>query len=634
MIGMKVAFVDVLDSGTFVAVPRQVGSKLGYQKRLKYTDQQLNMITDTTVSEKHILPQTQYTMSKYSTPISRRSRLSNPKYFLVPLLLILTILYTQLISPALNFASYEADIHLKYEDVLAEVRSRNPSPDPLEIYKPKLSTNSYSQKILITEEMQSQTPPPESEKVNAVILMLCRNWELESVLKSMRSLEDRFNRRYKYDWVFLNDVPFTEKFKEATSLMTDSVTKYALIPSEQWDRPDWIDNETFEAGLKEMNENGVLYGDSKSYRNMCRFNSGYFFRQQILDEYDYYFRVEPDVEYFCDFQYDPFRVMRDNGKKYGFVIALHEYEETIPTLWDTVMDFLEENPDLLAKENSKAFLTDMEEIGEFQMRLDLVNEYNLCHFWSNFEIGDLNFFRSEAYLKFFTYLEKTGNFYYERWGDAPVHSLAVALLLNSTDVHYFEDLGYFHAPFANCPSSNAVRLSKRCLCDYNDENVIDIQFHSCLPRWWRVGGKTFMKIKGELQHTTQHVLTDLFFGLARGHIGSSQTWNQRLGFIDVVQGQRPQLGDFKRMQLLQAFVTSGSLQQLLHSDLINSSLSSSLPSLSSSSVLLSVSMCSPFSKSTKDPSSLMTLFLSLKAARIRILASLRFKAINSIFSPV
>ena len=32
--------------------------------------------------------------------------------------------------------------------------------------------------------------------------------------------------------------------------------------------------------------------------------------------------------------------------------------------------------------------------------------YNLCHFWSNFEIGNLNFFRSKEYMKFFDYLDR------------------------------------------------------------------------------------------------------------------------------------------------------------------------------------------------------------------------------------
>ena len=33
--------------------------------------------------------------------------------------------------------------------------------------------------------------------------------------------------------------------------------------------------------------------------------------------------------------------------------------------------------------------------------------------WSNFEIADLDFWRSEAYMKFFTFLDKKGGFYYE-----------------------------------------------------------------------------------------------------------------------------------------------------------------------------------------------------------------------------
>jgi len=33
--------------------------------------------------------------------------------------------------------------------------------------------------------------------------------------------------------------------------------------------------------------------------------------------------------------------------------------------------------------------------------------------WSNFEIGDLRFWRGEAYMKYFEYLDAAGGFYYE-----------------------------------------------------------------------------------------------------------------------------------------------------------------------------------------------------------------------------
>ena len=33
--------------------------------------------------------------------------------------------------------------------------------------------------------------------------------------------------------------------------------------------------------------------------------------------------------------------------------------------------------------------------------------------WSNFEIGDMDFWREKAYSKFFDYLDEQGGFYYE-----------------------------------------------------------------------------------------------------------------------------------------------------------------------------------------------------------------------------
>ena len=50
-------------------------------------------------------------------------------------------------------------------------------------------------------------------KANATMVMLCRNDEIENVLSSMASVEKRFNKRFGYPWVFLNEVEFTDEFK-------------------------------------------------------------------------------------------------------------------------------------------------------------------------------------------------------------------------------------------------------------------------------------------------------------------------------------------------------------------------------------------------------------------------------------
>ena len=53
-----------------------------------------------------------------------------------------------------------------------------------------------------------------TRRANAVILMLARNSELEDAVSSVQKFEQRFNFAYNYPWVFLNEVPFTDEFKE------------------------------------------------------------------------------------------------------------------------------------------------------------------------------------------------------------------------------------------------------------------------------------------------------------------------------------------------------------------------------------------------------------------------------------
>ena len=55
--------------------------------------------------------------------------------------------------------------------------------------------------------------PIEEGTANAVMLMLARNSELEGAVSSVSQLEEKFNGRYHYPWVFLNDEPFTDEFK-------------------------------------------------------------------------------------------------------------------------------------------------------------------------------------------------------------------------------------------------------------------------------------------------------------------------------------------------------------------------------------------------------------------------------------
>ncbi|CAO3656439.1 unnamed protein product [Mucor hiemalis] len=344
----------------------------------------------------------------------------------------------------------------------------------------KLSDNWYPENALAAfEAFRQQAPKLEPDvipasvdpnRVKAAFVILARNSDLTGIRYAIRQMEDRFNHKFNYPYVFLNEQLFSDEFKDRTSALTKAETYYGKVEPEMWGYPDHI-NQTYAAECrKDMDERRIIYGGSESYRHMCRFQSGFFFRHPLLDQFEYYWRVEPDVQYFCNIDYDVFQMMKDNEFKYGWTLSLTEYKETIPTLWKATQEFMKENPELIVKgkESLLPWLTD-----------DSYETYNGCHFWSNFEIGSLDFFRSEKYLRFFNHLDQKGGFFYERWGDAPVHSLAVAMMLKTSEVHFFNDIGYKHNPLMHCPKDPWI--NRNCHCNGNEN--FDWEGWSCATRY-------------------------------------------------------------------------------------------------------------------------------------------------------
>ena len=320
----------------------------------------------------------------------------------------------------------------------------------------KAQTNSALKSIkpcpVCTNSLGINTFKESPRRANAVVVVLARNSDLNGLKHSIPQFEERFNKKYHYPYVFLNEVPFTDEFKQGIKAIVSGKAEFGLIPEEHWSYPQWIDVKKADKAREDMAKNNVIYGGSLPYRHMCRYNSGFFFRHPLLKDYDYYWRVEPDVDFTCDINYDPFLFMQDNDKDYGFTIMLPEYEATIPTLWETTKKFMEKYPQHIHPRN---VLKDLFQTHD--------GKYNLCHFWSNFEIASLKFLRSEAYMKYFEFLDRAGGFFYERWGDAPVHSIAAGMFLPKEKLHFFEDIGYYHAPYGNCPSNPALNMN--CQCD-------------------------------------------------------------------------------------------------------------------------------------------------------------------------
>jgi len=274
---------------------------------------------------------------------------------------------------------------------------------------------------------------PNSDRINATLLSLVRNSELTQLVQSMKDLERTWNHKFNYPWTFINDVPFTEEFKRETRKHTKAEIKYEIIPKEHWEIPSWIDRDLMKESAKLLAEQDVQYAHMESYHQMCRWNSGMFYKHPALLDMQYYWRVEPNVHFFCDVDYDVFRYMRDHKKTYGFTVNLYDSPESISGLWPETVKFLAAKGHKLAEPNAMNWLTDKERRPEHNRK---AHGYSTCHFWSNFEIADMSFWRSPEYEAYFEHLDKAGGFFYERWGDAPVHSIGLGLFADPNSIHW------------------------------------------------------------------------------------------------------------------------------------------------------------------------------------------------------
>jgi mannosyltransferase len=332
---------------------------------------------------------------------------------LVAILLWCFFLY-QLFKPTPEFHG-PGDRYLNFE--------RDPNLDPT--FEPE-------GKLVRTSERYAPDAR-KSDRIDATLLALVRNEEVDDMVQSMNDLERTWNHKFNYPWTFFNDVPFTEEFKTKTSAATNAKCHYEIIPDEHWAKPSWIDDATFQSSAKVLEGKGVQYASKMSYHQMCRWNSGLFYKHPALANTRYYWRVEPNVHFFCDVDYDVFRYMHDNNKTYGFTINLYDDTKTLPTLWPETVKFIAEHPEHLAENNAMKWVTDDVHRPENNLR---AQGYSTCHFWSNFEVGDMDFWRSQAYEDYFNHLDKAGGFFYERWGDAPVHSIALGLFEDASKIHW------------------------------------------------------------------------------------------------------------------------------------------------------------------------------------------------------
>lgn len=379
--------------------------------------------------------------------------------------------------------SYQPDHEVMlYEEIQRKLRFDMPPPgkrrknvikDNMEFYHGVLNTK--IKEPLGKQLVRAPGPEHKYQLANATLLVLARNQELEGIVSTIEAIERTFNSKFHYPYTLVNNEDFSDAFKERVQAVASGKLEFVKLDALEWDTPPSIDQLRLPGIFDMLEEQHVNYADMMLYRHMCRFNSVTFYKLKALSKYRWYWRFEPDTNYYCEIDYDVFKFMEDNGKTYGFTIALYDLPQTIKSLWPTTLKFLKLHPEYVHPNGAFKFLTN-----SFQnpWHVEFTGGYSGCHFWLNFEIGDMDFYRLEPYSMWAEALEEAGGFYYERWGDAPVHLVGLGLFEDKSKIHWFRDIGYHHRPYTNCPNSD--KCGGCTVAEFGPELL---ETENCMAQW-------------------------------------------------------------------------------------------------------------------------------------------------------
>lgn len=124
------------------------------------------------------------------------------------------------------------------------------------------------------ETSPDQFIPPATWQRHAVrgaLYMVIRNENLQDARAAMRSVEDRFNKHYRYPWILLNNQDFSPTFRKFIRKVTDAPIFFGKTDMVAWDYPSWIDIPLAENKILDMTFRTALHmGGSLSFRKMLR----------------------------------------------------------------------------------------------------------------------------------------------------------------------------------------------------------------------------------------------------------------------------------------------------------------------------------------------------------------------------
>ena len=140
----------------------------------------------------------------------------------------------------------------------------------------------------------------------------------------------------------------------------------------------------------------------------------------------YYWRLDDDSLLLSNVSYDVFEFMQRHSLQYGYLWRHWDSLTCVEGLWEATERY----------------------IAESGLKSEFFSSWKRGYlYYNNFEISSTKMWLSDKYKLYIDYIDRLGGIFYNRWGDAPLHGIAVSMFVPKNQTYLFHDIGYRHGSY-------------------------------------------------------------------------------------------------------------------------------------------------------------------------------------------
>lgn len=334
---------------------------------------------------------------------------------------------------------------------------------------------------VIVEDAEVSKPNYHKGGVNGTFYTYITDLDnIETLLRTVKSVEMNFNTKFGYDWVFsyydIKSDGFPKELEERLQhMITGDVYIEVISPKNPYfGLPPGIDIDYLATKGVTASHYGLVPNHKYiSFKLKNRFASYGFQFLPSLSMYKYLFNVELGSTVRCDINKDLFKYVEDNNLVYAFSLAPVESLMGTRSLYPSFEQYMG---------TAAGVVTRNDTLIDFIQDLNDPLTYTFCNMESNLAIIDLDILRTEQYKEFFDHMDMEFGLFYERWTDYNLKTLYLSTYFAKNRIGWLRSIGYLDLQNRNtCPIDFDIRMNQGCTCDPRRDQAFTQ--YSCIRRY-------------------------------------------------------------------------------------------------------------------------------------------------------